>query len=70
MSDADNGMMDMSKIPTTLTAASIDAGHISIGIINMKTGKQGVRHLYSDGYRERWPQDQYPERYQEDIPVD
>lgn len=70
MSDTENGFFDASKIPTSLTAASIDAGHISIGIINMKTGKQGVRHLYSDAYRERWPQDQYPERYQEDIPVD
>lgn len=70
MSEADNGFMDTSKLPTTLTAASIDAGHISFGIMSAKTGKHGVKHLYSDAYRERWPQDQYPERYQEDIPVD
>lgn len=70
MSEAENGFLDTSKIPESLTVASIDAGHISIGTLNMKTGKRGVEHLYSDAYRERWPQDQYPERYQEDIPVD
>lgn len=56
-----------------LTIDSIDAGHISIGIWNGKTGedaKFGVKHLYSDGYRERWPQDEYPELYEEDVPVD
>lgn len=51
-----------------LTLANIEAGHIAIGTINMETGKQGVKHLYSDSYRERWPQDQYPEHYQEDVP--
>lgn len=53
-----------------IKVADIEAGHIAIGILNMKTGKQGVRHLYSDAYRERWPQDQYPEYYEEDVPVD
>ena len=50
-----------------LTVDSIDAGHISICTINMKTGKTGVKHLYSDAYRERWPQEQYPELYKEDV---
>jgi len=53
-----------------LTVSSLDTGHIALGIINMETGKRGVRHLYSDAYRERWPQDQYPELYKEDVPVD
>lgn len=64
-----SSMEDAAKITAgTLLASSIDAGHIAIGTINMKTGKQGVNHLYSDAYREKWPQDQYPEYYQEDIP--
>lgn len=53
-----------------ILADAITPGHIALGIINMKTGKQGVRHLYSDAYRERWPQDQHPDKYEEDIPVD
>lgn len=63
-------MIDASRIQDSITADSIEAGHISIGTINMKTGKQGVKHLYSDGYRERWPQDLYPELYKEDISCD
>lgn len=58
---------------TELKLSTIETGHLAIGIWNGKTGedsKQGVRHLYSDGYRERWPQDQYPEKYEEDVPVD
>jgi hypothetical protein len=63
--------IEASKITVgDLKAADIEAGHIAIGIINMETGKQGVRHLYSDRYRERWPQDQYPEKYEEDGPVE
>lgn len=53
-----------------LRVEDIDAGHLAIGTWNGKTGadsKLGVKHLYSDSYRERWPQDQYPELYQEDI---
>lgn len=53
-----------------IKAADIEAGHIALGIMNIETGKQGVKHLYSDSYRERWPQDQYPELYEEDVPVD
>jgi hypothetical protein len=58
---------------TELRAGAIDAGHISVGIWNGKQGaesRMGVKHLYSDAYREKWPQDQYPELYQEDVPVD
>lgn len=57
----------------SLKISDIDAGHIAIGTWNGKTGsdcKFGVKHLYSDAYRERWPQDQYPERYKEDVPVE
>jgi len=53
-----------------IKAADIETSHIAIGIMNIETGKQGVKHLYSDAYRERWPQDQYPEKYEEDVPVD
>lgn len=53
-----------------ITLASIETSHLAIGIINLETGKQGVRHLYSDKYRERWPRDEYPEKYEEDVPVD
>jgi len=52
-----------------LRADTITTDHLAIGIINFETGKQGVRHLYSDAYRERWPQDEYPEKYEEDVPV-
>lgn len=50
----------------SIRVADIEADHIPLGIIDGETGKQGVRHLYSDRYRERWPQDQYPEMYEED----
>lgn len=53
-----------------LVAGALDAGHISIGTWNGKQGAEsrfGVKHLYSDAYREKWPQDQYPEKYQEDV---
>lgn len=56
-----------------LTVDSIDAGHISIGVWNGKTGveaKFGTKHLYSEKYRERWPEDQFPEMYEKDEPVD
>lgn len=52
-----------------IKVTDIEAGHISIGIWNGKIGadaKFGTKHLYSAGYRERWPQDQYPELYKED----
>lgn len=59
--------MDAAKITAqSIRAEDIEAGHIAMLIINTKTGKRGVRHLYSDRYRERWPQDQYPEKYEED----
>lgn len=53
-----------------LKARHLEAGHIALGMINLETGKTGVKHLYSDAYRERWPQDEYPEAYEEDVPVD
>lgn len=53
-----------------VTIANLDVGHLAIGIINMETGKQGVKHLYSEAYEEKWPRDEYPEYYEEDVPVD
>lgn len=71
---SDDEIIDASKLDVSkLDISSIDAGHISIGIWNGKTGadsKFGVKHLYSDAYRERWPQDQYPELYKEDDPIE
>lgn len=56
-----------------ITVSAIEAGHVSIVTWNGKTGKDakfGVKHLYSDKYRERWPKDEYPELYEEDVSVD
>jgi hypothetical protein len=57
-------------MPTEIKASDIEAGHIAIATWNGKSGadfKTGVKHLYSDRYRELWPQDQYPEKYEEDV---
>jgi hypothetical protein len=51
-----------------ITAEMIAVDHLAIGTVNIETGKTGVKHLYSDRYRELWPQGQYPEKYEEDIP--
>lgn len=67
--------MTNQTITTSITASSLDAkkieaGHIAIGTWNGKTGAEsrlGVKHLYSDSYRERWPRDQYPEKYEQDV---
>lgn len=59
--------LDAGKITAqSVRVSDIEVGHIAMLVINTETGKQGVRHLYSDRYRELWPQEQYPERYQED----
>lgn len=63
--------VDTSQITAgQINVADIDAGHIAIGTWNGKTGadsKFGVKHLYSDRYRELWPQEHYPELYKEDV---
>lgn len=60
-------VVDASKISVTeLRVADIEVDHLARLILDTKTGKQGVRHQYSDRYRERWPQEQYPEKYEED----
>ena len=78
MADEDNtlqagtltaGELTLGKI----TKSAIEADHIAIMLWNTKTGeeaKYGVKHLYSDKYREKWPQDQYPQKYEEDEPID
>jgi hypothetical protein len=58
---------DAGKITAqSIRASDIEVGHLAMLVIDTKTGKQGVRHLYSDRWRERWPQEQYPELYEED----
>lgn len=65
------GEIDAAKLVAgQITAGAIDAGHIAICLINIKTGKRGVKHLYSDGYRAKWPQETYPEKYEADVPTD
>lgn len=59
--------MQGSPLMGPILADTIEAGHVAIGTINMKTGKQGVTHLYSDAYRIRYPQHLYPEMYEEDV---
>ncbi len=58
--------MKLTNLTQKITAdqilvSNLDTGHLAIGIINMKTGKQGVKHLYSEAYEEKWPRDEYPE---------
>jgi hypothetical protein len=60
----------LTNLPMQIKASDIEVGHLAIGIINMKTGKQGVKHLYSEAYEEMWPRDEYPEYYKDDVPVD
>lgn len=59
--------MDAGKITgAMIRAEDIEAGHIDLQILDLETGAQGYRHLYSDRYKARWPRDQYPEKYEED----
>jgi hypothetical protein len=62
MNEVDAGKLTAQSV----RVSDIEVGHLAMLVIDTKTSKQGVRHLYSDRYRERWPQEQYPELYEED----
>lgn len=67
-----SGLEASSLLVQRITALAVEAGHVAIATWNGKTGtesKTGERHLYSDSYRARWPQEQYPEAYEEDVDV-